>query len=404
MKILCPFCLEKFSNGKAKLMCNNSTHKCQLKATKEFTDYWGMSMSDPAAQRPHIYDGGFNLLGAAKPKNCPVCGDDRPDYVCPHCHNALPREMVLYGTDIIPIIGGPGVGKTCYMVTLIDQLNKFGWRLNLTSSLQSLYGDAASSYREMYNQLFNDKQVLDKTPTRNEGYNAPWFIKIDNRVKSRKSRPTYLIFYDIAGEQFEDAAIMHRQARPLQFASGAIVLLDTLNLTPVAKVRKQSGITDTEHFSIRNTVEALFELSGEKQVLQNSPIAFAFSKVDVIDQFRGSLGQFGQAIDLQQNSLFTQSRYARPGSFTEQEFNQFLSECDQIREDFQIALAECEMDQLMHNNDWKESNMGYFGISALGKEPEHSGMIDSETITPYRVLDPLIWILHKLGKIDIPKK
>lgn len=405
MKILCPFCLEKFSNSKAKLICNNSTHKCKMQATKAFADYWEMSMDDPSALRPHIYDGGFNLFGAAKRKKCPVCGDDNAEYVCPHCHNALPRDMVQFGTDIIPIIGGPGVGKTCYMVTLIDQLNKYGWRLNLTASLQSLYGDSGDSYKEMHTQLFKDKQVLGKTASRNESCNIPWFIKVENKVNSKKIKPTYLIFYDMAGEQFENAKIMDKQARPIQFASGAIVLLDMFDIPTIKKVRREAGLVNSDTpFSIQDTVNELFGLSSAKRVLQNSPIAFAFSKVDVVDKFRASLGQFGQTIDMRQNSIYTRPEYSRPGSFTEKDFKMFLLECEQIKNDFYTALAECEMEALMNNNKWEDENMGYFGVSALGQEPEYDGSINCETIRPFRVLDPLIWILYKLGKIDIPKK
>lgn len=406
MEILCPFCLKKFSNRKAKLICNNSFRKCRMERTKEFAEYWHLPEGDNAALRPHVYSGGFSLFGAAKMRSCPVCGDDAPDYVCPHCHNALPRDMVLHGTDIIPVIGGPAVGKTCYIVALINQLNKYGWRVNLTSSLQSLFGDGAEAFDRMSAQLFKEKQVLDKTPERRDGLNMPWFIKIENKVKTKKQRPIYLIFYDIAGEQFENANVIAQCAGPVRYASGAIVLLDTLDIPEVQKVRHTAGVIDSEHhFSIEKTVRELFNLTDKVafENLKKMPIALTFSKVDVVDMYRSSLGTFGQAIDLKQNSLFTKQQYSAPGSFRSSDFEEFLLECESIKNDFNQALQECEMADLIRNNNIDKDNLGIFGISALGQEPEEDLSIRCEKIVPYRVLDPLIWILYKLGKLEVPR-
>ncbi|MFI3296778.1 MAG: hypothetical protein R3Y59_04005 [bacterium] len=406
MKILCPFCLQNFDNSKAQLICSNSSGKCTLSPTKEFSAYWGLSDDDITAQHPHIYKGGHSLFGGVtKMKDCPICGDDRPDYVCPHCHNSLPKDMVLYGTDIIPIIGGPAVGKTCYMVALIHQLNKYGWRLNLTSSLQSLYGgDAARIYEGMQEQLFKNKEVLDKTPVK-VGINAPWFVKIEPKVKNKKAtRPTYLIFYDIAGEQYQDAKIMKMQAAPIKHASGAIVLLDTFDIPKMKDIKKKLGIEDsTQHFSIEKTVAELCGLSTENRVLEDSPIAFAFSKADAIHQYSSDLGAFGQTVDLNQNSLFIAQKYKTVGSFKNNDFKKFLLDCEQVNDGFLAALEECDMQQLIHNNRWDPENICFFGVSSLGQDPDQFGIIETETITPHRVLDPLIWILNKLGKIEIPK-
>ncbi len=407
MEILCPFCLNKFSNSKAKLMCRNTAGKCLKEATQPYADYWGMAIDSPAVQRPHIYDGGKSLFGGPpKLKNCPICGDDNPYYVCPHCHNELPYDMVEHGTDIIPIIGGPAVGKTIYMVSLINQLNKYGYKLNLVSSIQSMFGNAADEFKGMENQLFKDHQLLDKTAIRDDGKCAPWFIKIENKNSKKKSRPTYLIFYDIAGEQFADAKTMERKARPVYHASGALVLLDTLDIPLIQKVRHQAGIVDNEiHFSIKDTFNGLVELSSEEkkhEVLKDKPIAFVFSKIDVVDNFRSSLGAFGNTVDMKQNSNYTSAVYGI-GNYHQSEFEKFLRDVDQMDAGFKVALRECDLEQLIGNNKWKEENVKLFGVSALGQEPEEDRSINAEKIVPYRVLDPLIWILHKLGKLDIPK-
>ena len=47
-------------------------------------------------------------------------------------------------------------------------------------------------------------------------------------------------------------------------------------------------------------------------------------------------------------------------------------------------------------------NGHYFGVSALGAMTDAALVIQSDEVTPIRVLDPLVWILYKLGGFGIP--
>lgn len=51
------------------------------------------------------------------------------------------------------------------------------------------------------------------------------------------------------------------------------------------------------------------------------------------------------------------------------------------------------------SNNWKD-NYKFFGVSALGQMVE-DGMLSQE-IKPFRVMDPLLWVLNKIGGFDIP--
>lgn len=268
-----------------------------------------------------------------------------------------------------------------------------------------MYGDASQKFEEMSNIMFKDKFVLDKTEIRDNTINMPWFIRIENREKGKVTKPTYLIFYDIAGEQFADANIMLNQGA-LRHASGAIVLLDSFDLPVVQDLLKSLGKTSSEiHFSIEKTVKELFNISSNhEKILQDKPIAFAFSKVDILDKYRASLKAFENTVDLKQNSLFTNRNYAVPGSFTENDFNLYLREFDQKDNDFRMALADCEMESMLQNNNWDQNNVKFFGVSSLGTEPERDGSLNVDKVSPYRVLDPLVWVMHKLGKIEIKNK
>ena len=66
---------------------------------------------------------------------------------------------------------------------------------------------------------------------------------------------------------------------------------------------------------------------------------------------------------------------------------------------------------------WDEGQLGYdvvkkwgdnarfFGVSALGAMTNENLQIDiseDQDVKPFRVMDPLIWVLHKLGGFGIP--
>ena len=86
------------------------------------------------------------------------------------------------------------------------------------------------------------------------------------------------------------------------------------------------------------------------------------------------------------------------------DFNQYLMEIDQKDHDFRNALVDCDMENMLHNNNWDEKNVEFFGVSSLGAETERDGSLNVDKVSPYRVADPLVWVMHKLGKIGSESK
>lgn len=71
-----------------------------------------------------------------------------------------------------------------------------------------------------------------------------------------------------------------------------------------------------------------------------------------------------------------------------------LKDIDSVSDGIAQALnlwGESDFKQNIANN---YKNYKFFGISALGQKPNADNVI--ERISPYRVLDPIIWILHEL--------
>ena len=124
-KILCPYCYRHFYNVDVEYRCeNNETDAnrnpfCPPSEDKKFNDHWkSIEVSN------HFFKGRMSLFSSTPgPAKCDVCGMRSTTFVCPHCHNKIPSEMVAEGAEIISIIGAPNSGKTVYFTALMKQLS-----------------------------------------------------------------------------------------------------------------------------------------------------------------------------------------------------------------------------------------------------------------------------------------
>ena len=136
-RILCPYCFKHFFNVDAEYQCENNEVDvnmrafCPTSADEKFNNHWGF----PVESR-HFFKKktlASSLFGAAPgPATCDICGTETKRFVCPHCHNWLPSEMIAEGAEIVSIIGAPNSGKTVYFISLIHELIKYGYKLGLT--------------------------------------------------------------------------------------------------------------------------------------------------------------------------------------------------------------------------------------------------------------------------------
>ena len=46
----------------------------------------------------------------------------------------------------------------------------------------------------------------------------------------------------------------------------------------------------------------------------------------------------------------------------------------------------------------------YFGVSALGDTPTEDNRVSEKGIQPYRVTDPFLWLLSRLGTVPVIRR
>lgn len=443
-KITCPYCFKEFQNTEAYYQCEseerdrNGDYKCERISTEEYDEYW--KGEDLPMRQIWRQKGGLSskLFGPKfNSQKCPSCGYISRRFVCPHCMNWLPTEMIENGAEIISVIGSPSSGKTNYIVALIHQLRKYGYKLDLQVAPTQIYRDGHKNestqnlFKDLETKLFKENEVLEKTATNKK--DIPWIFKLSQQSTGKE---IYLVFYDTAGEHFREN--LKNNVKYLKESSGVIVILDTLSINYIKKILKEKGLEGLggeAKDSLEEIQYALENLEGKSKY--DKPFAFVFSKFDAVidnkDELNFSTDEF------MRGSKPLDSSYIKTGEFDVEKINDISQiieatlkdEWDEgdfyhyahnwgskknkqsPKEEKEKKRSKGESDKKRSkeesdNNDSKkkwdpndpENNYKFFGVSAFGCMPDESNRM--EEVKPYRVMDPLIWVLYKLGQFKIP--
>lgn len=428
-KILCPYCFEEFQNSEALYQCESEErntdgeYRCRRITSEAYDLYW--KGEDLPIRNVWPQKGGFlsKLTGPSlKTQRCDRCGYNSRRFVCPHCLNWLPTDMIEKGAEIISVIGSPSSGKTNYIVALIHQLSKYGYKIDLQVSPTQVYRDGHKNestqnrYRDLERQLFKDRTMLAKTPE-----NALDIPLIFHLSQQQTNKDIYLVFYDTAGEKFKME--LQSKVRYLQRSSGVICVLDVLSIATVKNILLNKGFSEfagQPSAPMKEIQDALDNFSGDKS-LKDKPFAFVFSKFDAILQNKSDL-EFNDSVFIEGNKL-CDSTYIKTGVVDLDRIDSISSVIEEVLvgywdgDDNYHGWDEADFCHFAHNwaskknrdlpsdkrnpND-PDNNYKFFGVSSLGGMPDDNMSLDE--VKPYRVVDPLVWILYKLGQFKIPVK
>lgn len=400
--ILCPYCFETFDNTEVMVQCDNYATRtvdgkpqeiCARETNTLFNEHW-----DTQVMLKHVFNPSISWLDKIrgyKPKacQCDMCGSTTSRFVCPHCNNWLPTEMIEKGSEIISVIGGPASGKSNYIVTLIHQLQKYGYKLQLGQILPQLVGRNKAEYtRNLYEKakdsIFKDHIPVAKTATTE--HPIPWIFRLESHATKKA---VYLVFYDTAGESFKDPEEIRRNAKYLEKSRAVIVLLDTLSVPHIQRILERKNIVNQDHATqFSETMDALNNFATDNTQLYKRPFAFVMSKFDSV-------------IQNQEDLEFDVSPFKYDSSFI-QTGKLSLREIGESSESIKSYLERWDEGQLSFDivNKWGD-NACFFGVSALGTMTNENLQInisDGQQVKPFRVMDPLVWVLHKLGGFGIP--
>ena len=315
------------------------------------------------------------LLG--RPVKC-SCGHETTVEVCPRCDHDWPRNLEDTDNFIIAIVGAKGAGKSHYLTVLINELtHRVGARFH--AALSAADDHTRDRYRKHYRQyLYDGHQQIPPTP---RGKTEPLIYHLAFAKSIGLKRVVSLIFFDTAGEHFDDVRTIERHNAYLQRASGIIYLLDASHVA-AATLRPNREATASATDPLDLTARVSEVVRSMRSIVVNDPIdipvAVAISKLDLVR----SLFEPGSALHLDS---------PHSGFFD-------LSDFRTVHEGIAKQLDQWIGPGLENFLSGHFSAHGYFGVTALGHSPDADGHL-KETLAPFRVEDPLLWLLFKLKVI-----
>ncbi|MER5393728.1 zinc ribbon domain-containing protein [Saccharopolyspora sp. NPDC002686] len=389
-KVACPYCYHRFSAGSLRFQCTGRPAPGREKCAKSV---------DPERQRLTGFSGmagpTFEALGrfgrSPRKADCPDCGTSSGIRACPVCHTPLPANFADGESPLIGVVGGKNAGKTVYTTVLVHELrNNIRRRFDADISFAGEQaGVGTAQWLERYEQaLFDDQSLFESTTSSADGIRTPLVVQWRQprvQLGRRVHRTTTLSFYDAAGEDMTSQEFVNSQAY-LTSADGLIVLLDPFQLPGAADriAVPDAGRRDAEPpIGVLNRVTEMLRSStglGDGKQLR-TPIAVVFSKIDA---FFGMLGA--------DHPLLSPPR-------TGPEYDETAGQ--NTDEHLRALLAELGADDVDAHLRAHYRTFRYFAVSALGAEPDYrSKQIDPAGVRPFRVDEPLLWLLSNFKVID----
>jgi len=346
-KVTCPYCHESYYPG-----------ECRIIATLSFNNIHADDI---------LREGRKGLL--ARLFVVPLTGPHSVRMgavrICPHCDMKQPNNVMGSSSYTIAIVGDGDSGKSHYLASLIHQL-RHGPALQVIGC-NAIIGQGNtdqlfySNYYVPYFMNMNKRQVLS---TQHSVVPEPLLYELvfpDKRVN--------LLFYDASGEDIINPNQFFQFSSYILNASAIIFLVDPMSIPEVVKSLPahlhESSTELLRKAQIMNRMISTLKQHHSRSPNGNLriPIAITISKSDLLE-FVASSKLHGTHLE------------------TNQEVQDFLRRFGDTN--------------LLKASESFET-VSFFAVSATGWLADANGIFPS--IEPRRCLEPLLWILWKLGVI-----
>ncbi|MFF0199855.1 hypothetical protein [Streptomyces sp. NPDC005017] len=391
-RLTCPYCYETFAAREIAFRCNSRLSRTHKRCVRRRDDV----LADRMGQRGEVGPA-FTADGRSATAMCPDCEGETTFRICPVCHSTLPAQFGMVENRMIAMVGAKASGKTVYTTVLLhEMMNRVGTAFGAAlvgaddATLQRFHTD----YQE---HLYRDGQLFagTRTAVTNDNRVDPLVFRFGLRRRGLfgdRPQHTVLSFFDTAGEDFNSRENMELNTRYLMGADGIVLLLDPLQMAgarplsrPGTALPGTEGV-DSPHNLVSKVTNLLLTRAGQGRLARRSgtsridtPVAVVFTKMDA----------FWHVLD--KGSPLR----AHPPSGDRFDEEDSLS----VHEEVRTLLKGWDgvpIDRLLENT---YSRYRYFGVSALGHTPTADARVARTGIQPYRVTDPLLWLLSEYGSV-----
>jgi Double-GTPase 2 len=369
-RVTCPYCWHSFKTDQLLLRCSD--------------------MCPPPDQT--FFTGSKSSKG-----NCPHGRRPLPRRFCPEetCRRALLREYLDNEGRNVAVIGSAAAGKTTYIGVLLHELKgRVAGQFN-GMAVDLLGDESRRNYRERFAEpLFERGEAVMKTARLEIGSNLEpliFTLKIPTRGRFRAGLQSIIsVFYDAAGENVLTAQSMDPLTRYLEAAGGVLVLIDPMQMPEISRHHghdlpadmRGRSVTD-QRAVIQRLGELLRESSNKRQTKLKVPLAIAVTKIDVLRE------TFEDESPLRREPNHNGHYDEGDGADVHEELRAWLDRWYGPEFDNTVAA--------------NFTNYRYFGLTALGAAPRDEKRLAKSGVHPYRVEDPMLWLLAQFGSIKLHK-
>ncbi|MDQ3152486.1 MAG: zinc ribbon domain-containing protein [Actinomycetota bacterium] len=386
-KVACPYCYHRIDVAKLRFQCTGRPAPGRTRcvrvvdeARQQLTGFSGASW--PTFPPPESKSPLPQRLAL-----CPDCQGQSGIRVCQVCRTPLPANFADSRSPLIGMVGGKDAGKTVYTTVLAHELRhnirrRFAADIWFAGDQQGGPGSVSDWLRDYEKSLFDKSTLFESTASAHDGIKVPlvlqWRQPWRTLLRRETHKTTTLSFYDAAGEDMTSQEFVNAQAY-LASADGLIVLLDPFKL-PGAHDRitvPQSSRRDSEPplnvlTRITELLRASHGISANRKI--STPIAVVFSKIDAFYRMLGD----GHPLLRQPDT----------GPFYDEVNGRDTDE------HLRALLTELDADDIDAHLRSHYKRFRYFAVSSLGAEPDYDRKtIDAGGVRPFRVDEPLLWLL-----------
>ena len=386
---VCPFCFRKIDSSHLAYQCaGRGNVECKKEVDKERERCTGSTVETYPTFMP---PSGRNATA-----NCPACGGPAKRRACPSCHTALPIDFVGSRSPMIGLVGAKGSGKTVLMTVLVRQLRevvglRFGADIRIATDNPDGMRGLSEYQASREDPLYSNRMLPATTTTRSVKSSRAtpvvlrWRQEAARVYGGRTLRSTVLSFVDTAGEDLNDLDT----AFTLEYISvcdSLIITLDPFAL-PGARAglnlpRAATQVADDVPLDVVSRITELLRTEGNIKNKRriSLPVAVVFTKIDA----------FYPTLDRQNPIMSTAP--AAPAYQNQDGLS--------VHEHMLALLHEWKAGDIDTHMRLNYLNYRYFGISALGTEPDYESYnVAPGGVQPHRVEDPVLWLLSKAGTV-----
>jgi len=299
-----------------------------------------------------------------------------PQKFCPQGH-LLPINADRQESLTIGLIGAKYSGKTHYVGALVNRLfSRTAEDLNI--GLTGVTDDTNKRYeREFRRPFIENHNELPMTV----GSPPPLIYSVRcNLPDKNQFQSVNLALYETAGENLEDPETAREMVKYLSVAAGVMLLVDPLQIETVrqslpASFRKPALDPNATPCGIINNINSILETHKVDGVL-SIPVAVVMTKCD-------ELRETGL---IEPNRLWCMEDKRHRDYFHREWHEDMSGMMGEYLQHWDLAAYSAAVKQYPRH--------AFFGVSATGCASEGGRF---KFVSPWRVEDPLVWLLTELG-------